>query len=528
MRDRLPNILPAGSGLAPEPVLRALAEATSAAFPNLARQFVHRWAKTLGAQIEWGQADPPLLLFRTAIAGLYLRGFEDIPCWLLPPGLDAGQFFGPGGRGKQSGMLGSEEIPVVICPLEEMEQEALAVLPKNRAVVLGPVTLHAILSPDSARSRAALAQAIRSQVHALRLQPFDTTRPVAGDMFFGRAHELDLLRYEREWFLITGPSRIGKSSLLAHYRYLLRKESDPRLARSFYVNLQPCSSSKEDDTARYIAMHFRSVSTHSGGITMRELRSFLFSVIAGSGGPIEIILDEADAVCHTDLLVAIGEFAQASGSRLIVIGRGAVRHHWQKQRATAFGRLRDLRFQALDPDNAWHLFSKPIEALGLTLQCPDTMRAQVLQQTSRMPHLIQAAARSAVETALATHSTQISASLLRRGHDPFADFSMLRSHLEDLRDDHSRIAATTVLLGQREGLHKAEAIQTALAKDGLHLSAAGITAVCDDLVINCLLGWEENGYAAPRWDICQTAQRHPQHLLAIRAECFTRLRASSK
>ncbi len=525
MSERSPDTSPLPATSA-DGVVGQLAAASPGSFQTTAGQFVHRWAKTLGAQVEWGKAEPPLLHFRTAIAELYLRGFDDIPCWLLPPNLNTTQFFGPGGRLRQSGILGTEEIPVVICPRVELEQEAKLALPANRAVVLGPAALRSILVPDATRSRAALTQAIRSQIHALRLQPFDTTRPVCGDMFFGRANELAMLRYERDSFLITGPSRIGKTSLLTHYRYLLRREGDARLSRSFYVNLQPCSSWKEDEIARYFAMHFRSVPYTSEVIVFRELRSFLFSVISGAGGPIELILDEADAVCNTDLLVIVGEFCQTSGSRLIVIGRGALRHHWRKQRATAFGRLRDLRFQALDTESAWSLFTKPISALGLTLTEPDHIRAQVLKQTSCMPHLIQTEARAAVETAFISSATQISASLLRRGHDPFADFSTLRSHLDDLRDDKARLAAVEILLSQRAGLHTVESIGNLLHGYGSPITPAQVAEICDDLVINCLLGWDETGYAPPRWDVCQTAQRHPQHLNAIRTDILTRLKPS--
>jgi hypothetical protein len=331
-----------------------------------------------------------------------------------------------------------------------------------------------------------------------------------------------LLHQERDSFLITGPSKIGKTSLLQHYRLTLMRDGEPRLARSFYVNLQPCKDADVDDIARYFAVSFRDLPYVSGELKFRDLRSFLFSVTA-SLGPIEIILDEADAVCHMGLLVTVAEFASTSRSRLIVIGRGEVRFHQRRHFATAFGRLRDMRISALSSDEAWALFARPIEALGFCFDSPDAIRENLIRQTSRMPHLIQGCARLLIESASEHGTDVITLAMLRRSHNSFIDFGVLRTHLDDLRSPLSRLAAIEMLGHFRHGDYAVERIQLALQEMGIELDASKTSDLCDDLVTNCLLTWDKSGYGPPRWDIYETAQRHPQYLSSLREECLSQL-----
>lgn len=511
-------------GVSAEPVFRALAMSNRGSFPLLARQFIRRWGRALGAQVEIEGWDEVQMLFVTTFSGFYLRGFEEARCVLLPPWFDVSAH-------RKAVLLQkwcpSGEPALVVCPCEQMRNGISAAL-SGRVVALALGDISAARDRQTDANREALRRVIRTQMPLLRLQPYDTTRPVAGEMFFGRQQEQELLLHQqRDSFLLTGPSRIGKTSSLHHYHWSLRKEGDPRLARSFYVNLQPCLNWGADDVARFFAMSFRDVPYTQGELSFRELRSFLYSIVSSSGGPVEIILDEADAVCGTDLLLTVAEFAASSRSRLIVIGRGAVRRFWRRHQATSFGRLRDMRFQALQPDAAWQLFARPIAALGLRIESEETAREIVLRVTSRMPHLVQGFARSVVELAARIGTATITPAMLQRPHDSFFDFGLLRGHLDDLQSPLATLAAVEVLTGFRQGLYTAERIHAALRGHGFKLNTSEIADLCDDLVTNCVLTWSTAGYGPPRWDIAETAQRHPRFLEDIRQECLEQLRPAS-
>jgi hypothetical protein len=501
-------------------ILQALATANAGNFPNLARHFIKRWSKALRAETITEEIDQSGAQFKTVLKGLYFRGFEEPHALLLPV------FWTPTRSclAERLRQFTAGDPPVLLCTSEKQSWELTALLPQGRAVVLSPQTIAAVFSNDLIRSRSALQQAIRQQVPLLRLQPYDTTRPVVGEMFVGREHEMNLLRnQERDSFLITGPSKIGKTSLLQHYRWTLRREGDLRAARSFYVNLQPCASLREDEVARYFAVSFRDVPYTSGNLILNELRSFLFSVVTSVGGPVEIILDEADAVCHMDLLVIVAEFASLSRSRVIVIGRGKVRQYQRRHYGTAFGRLREMRFHALDVENAWLLFQRPIESLGFQIESPDAVRETLLRQTSRMPHLIQSCARSVVEFVSESGADIITAAMVRRCHDSFLDFGVLRTHLDDLQSPRNQLAAIEVLEGVRQRIFTVDRIQQALRTYGIEITASEASDVCDDLVTNCLLTWDKFGYGPPRWDIYETARHHSNYLSALREESISKL-----
>ena len=504
-------------------MLQALATANAGNFAMIARHFVKRWEKAIGADVVVEEFTESSVYFRMSLSGLYMRGFEDPRALVLAASqtqtrtslLEALRPFSAG------------DPPLLLCPSESQFAEVKALMPRNRAAVLSPHAIKRVLAGGS-EAFDALRTSIREQLPLLRLQPYDTTRPVFGEMFTGRRHELNLLvELERDSFLITGPTRIGKTSLIQHYQWLMRREGNPRSSRSFYLNLQSCENESEDEVARRFAVHFRDVPYTANNLTMRELRSFLYSVLARAGGPVDITLDEADAVCHTNLLVTTAEFAAASRSRLIVIGRGRVRRYLRKHHATAFGRLRDLRFQALNAAEAWTLFRHPLECLGLRIESPEETRKLLLRLSSRMPHLVQSCARFVVEQAAEQGTQIVTVHMLRRSQDSFLDYGILRTHFDDLQSDRARLAAIAVLTRLKEPAITLERIQQALDEQGIAVSANETADLCDDLVTNCLLTWEKMDYAPPRWDIYEAARQHHSFLIALQRECLVNLRRSN-
>jgi len=524
-----------GSDLKIPPFLRDLLDAPVGDHIHLLRAFVLHWTKALGASEVRRDVKQGLFHFVVDPGKTYLRGFEHLSFWLLTPETPVSEFLRLHHQtSERKGEVGNyrADKPILLCLSAEQEKEAHHRIRGGRVVILGLGEILNILNQSGGRGRGYLLKTIRSQVSPLSLHPYDISRPVSGDVFVGRRTALDILIHQEQAnLLIVGPSKIGKSSLLHQLKHLRQCAGDPILARSFYINLQPCAyNASPEEVARYIAMHFRETHYTLHDLTERDIRSFFSSVVARLGGPFELILDECDAICKEgqgDLLERIAEFASSYHCRLILIGRGNLLRYCQRRNATALGRLRELRFRPLRPDDAWELFSAPLLGLGLTIEEPEKLRAHVLRITSRMPHLIHEAAREIVEAVHITDSKVVSSSLFRRGHNPFSNFGLLKSHLNDLANARSRFVACTLLLNPDCKQYDASRVGGILRKEGLKPNTMQITELCDDLVINCLLGWESRGYSAPRWDIQETAKENPELLREFREEARTQLHLNS-
>ncbi|OIQ87081.1 archaeal ATPase [mine drainage metagenome] len=508
-----------------QPLVIGLASANPGVFPTLARQFVHKWASALSGEFRNVESDTPLFRFTLQLSGLYMRGFEEIYFLLVPPFLQTPLSSLPA-------LLEQTDAShpfIVLCPHRQQYASLSIGSFHGRVIIFSPEIISEILSSNGSRSREAFRRPIRNQIDAIRLHPFNTTQPATGEMFFGRQEELNMLQTnEAAGFLITGPSRTGKTSLVQQYLQICRRGKNPHTRNVFYLDLQVCAHLDEDRIARVFAMGIRDVPGITDRIQFSELRSFLCSIVHKVKEPLEIIIDEADAVCHTDLLLTVAEFAVSSGNRVIVVGRGAVRQFWRKHQASSFGRLHEIRFQALSADEAWQLFLRPIEALGLRVETPEETKQTLLRYTSRNPHLVQGCAQLVVRQASTTNTCTITPSMLAPTDESFRDFSLLRTQLEDVHSDLARFAAVEVLKHSQEGLQVPTLIRAALCERGLACTMTEIYDACDDLVVNWLLGWEHANYAPPRWDLFKTAQHHRDYLDGVQRECLERLKARGR
>ena len=77
----------------------------------------------------------------------------------------------------------------------------------------------------------------------LKLCPYLREKPVSGWRFFGREAELRQLLNTDESYMVVGPRRIGKTSLMLEAKRIL--EEKPESEAVYYVNVQEMSSSSE-------------------------------------------------------------------------------------------------------------------------------------------------------------------------------------------------------------------------------------------------------------------------------------------
>ena len=507
---------PAGAG-APAPILRALAECGPAQFPTLAGQMARLFCKALDADLAAGDNTDSLChYFLPALDRLHFRAMQVPDCFILHSE-DASHHVVDSALRKS--LSSGTDIPLLLCSCEEKAREVSTKIPKGRAVILPPEVFARIIESSGTDALAALREAILAQIHPLRVQPYDTTRPATGNMFFGRELEMKLLLYsETQSFIITGPSKIGKTSLVMQFIWTLRRLRDPRLATTHYITFQPCERMGPDDIARYFARHFRDNHYTRVGLRFDDLRNFVGTLRAATSGPLTLILDEADAVCHTSLLTLLADFAREGVLRLIVLGRGAMRRHWLQNRASGFSRFRELRPAGLIPGVAASLVCDVLGELGYAIENREAFCAELLRMTASQPFHLQHCARGVLELAIAEETTTITVDMLHRTTDSFVDLGRLRSHLNDLHTPQARLAAACLLQSGDLQHFSIDSVRTLLRERGLSHDTNSAIAICEDLVINHLLGWDEHGFSAPPWDMCEIARKHPQIMRNFRDE----------
>jgi hypothetical protein len=159
-------------------------------------------------------------------------------------------------------------------------------------------------------------------VFALLHSPYQRSKPVWGWRFFGRGDQLEQLVLTNENFVIVGPRRIGKTSLMreAHRRLVERGEE------AYFVDVQDCTSA--NDVVREIVHQIsprelaRSVKHHEVlGDTV--LASTLRRMASGSART-TLFLDELGNVIHGlpkdnwSFLGVLRKFSQAGQLRFVV------------------------------------------------------------------------------------------------------------------------------------------------------------------------------------------------------------------
>ena len=240
-----------------------------------------------------------------------------------------------------------------------------------------------LLSDGPARGKDVLRTAMVQQCAIEIITPYRTDGVGITDefpeSFIGRQQELNLLidRY-RQNFLLVGPRRMGKSSLL----HALRREMKRRHPEVLVLNYWFGSSS----LAKIHAVDER--------LCADTPDAFYESVLKRASVHQLFLLDEADAFieqesksqygfCH--VMRALSGQGRASfvltGYRQL---HNAVRTPEHPLRN--FGEL--LRLAPLDPDSAEKLIIEPLSALGLTMEEPVRTVEWIRRETACRPHLL--------------------------------------------------------------------------------------------------------------------------------------------
>lgn len=348
------------------------------------QQLVELWAAKVGPLTSAESRKPQAVLFECSIA-IKLRGLGEAPVLVVGEDspesrLAVTQLITQTGSGRVIG--------IIVCATDSAFRHlrSTAALPSGRFVVLSRDDVHGVLASDSPLD--IFGGYVRNQIPTRRLNPFSVSEPAQGLMFVGRKEALDKLVHDQQDYALCGPGGIGKSSLLRHTKWTLRRNRDPRYERIIEVDLIACPADL-DQAARMIATRlYASKKAHD--IACADLDAFLRQRQAVdprfSHGPIDLFIDEIDSILRLDsqtsdgygnrypLMRALRHARSANAIRLTISGREWTRQLLEDENNpfrvnsgsahTQRSRLKLLEVGRLHDNEAHELLFGPLQALG--------------------------------------------------------------------------------------------------------------------------------------------------------------------
>jgi hypothetical protein len=447
-------------------------------------RLVQRWGHQLDANTETLEVKHNVLVFVTRFQDLRLKGMDEVRCLLIGGNDPAETQRVVDERAQRPALPG--HVMIVLALSDVAYAKAQNGLRRRRALFLSAEQLIQVLDADSPR-KALIAQ-LDKRFGTRRLTPYNYTLPTPANMFFGRANEVSRLKEEDDvCFAIAGPSRVGKTSLVTNYRRSMILDPDERSDHLYYIDCYECPSADPDVVARFLAMRIQA-SSRSDRVTSADLIGFLKYQRAQTGIGPELILDEVDQVCNSAAFRQLGEATKLGYCRLILCGRGQLLRMALAQDSPLGCRLELLRLKPLSEPSAEKLLFEPLRDLGFSLEDQSALLRDLYRLTGRLPHLMQFYAKQLIELAIQEDTKVIT-----------------RNHVGTLKWDHisagfflkpltelaaeERLVALYLLKHNRYSLQPA-AIMGILRNEGFAFSLDRIIEICDDLVINNILTWD--------------------------------------
>lgn len=455
----------------------------------LGQELVQLWREKLNAPTEIKEINENGLYFVTNLSDIRLRGMEQVACLVL-----AGDRADIAQRvvqefWKKADMLGS--VPVVLTLSAEAHKQALACLPCTHCLILSATQVVQLFDADAAQQF--LKRSLWQRIGKRRLIPYTILNPVVGNMFFGRRYELsDLRDGDNVSYAVAGPSRIGKTSLVMHFRDTMLREHDPRSSRRFYISFYSCQDKSAYGVAHFFAMQL-DASSRSNRVTPESLVNFLLYQRSRLGGPLDLLLDEVDEVCQSEAFQCLGEAARHGYCRLVLCGRGVLLRMMLRGQSSLACRLKLLRLQPLDEDSARRLILEPLTDLGFSVSEPGPLVNHVSQLTGRLPHLLQFYGQKLAELAAQESVESITMRHVESIKWDFETAQYFLSPLQDLTSPEVRLIALSLL---QSGIKQFSipGVRSLAEKQGIILDQACTIDICNELVINNVLSWNNGSF----------------------------------
>lgn len=469
----------------------------------LVDEFLAFWKERV-APYEIRSRSAGALHFTTSLPNSRLRGAESIHCLAL--GGDAE------GLGKMAEAFVREHSEpgrwlffLSFSPAGDQALKATAGC--ERRVILSAEELRQILSEED--SIKALRGFVRRTIPVRSLMPYDILLSATGPMFYGRQAELKLLEEEDgQSFAVTGPSRIGKTSLVKRYRSQLFQRKDPSAQATFYIDCFEFQHRSPDAVARKIAMAI-DAGSRAARTGADDIVGFLKQMKGHLGCRPTLILDEADEVCQSSLFYEQLNSAVRQGvCRLILSGRGNVLRLALGGKSGLAERLKPIFMRSLDNAAAKALLYEPMQELGIDFEDFDQCWQDLAGRTGRCPHLIQFYGQRLVELAHEEGIRRIQPRHLDLLHWDFTTVSYFLSPLDDLKQQPVPRAIALAILRSGAESFTTQEIQGIGASAGIVIGHDEAMETARTLVVQNVLGWNDGqGWRVANKALAEYAQR---------------------
>jgi len=462
--------------------------------------FLITWREKFGADVKKKGVFHNALFFSTCLDNIRLNGMYDIPCLLV-----GGNEIKTNAAVKRfkTEKLSPGKLPFIMALSDDAYNQAKSFFPRAQCLILSGEDVREMLASD--RSHDILKKYLLKQIPIRRLNPYNILQPVAQNMFYGRESEIERLEQEEQKsFAIVGPSRMGKSSLLKHYRNRLLRSKNPRAIFSHEIDYYECQDTSSDGVARFLAMKIKP-SNRSDKITSNDILKFLKYQRASQGHPLELLLDEVDDVCETETFRLLGQAAKHGLCRLILCGRSVLPRMLLNAQSPLQSRMDFLMLRPLDKKAARKLLKEPLNDLGFSINQRKKVIKTILKLTGRMPHLIQFYGERLSNLAIEERKNQISIQDIETLKWDFETTQQFISPLRGL-DNETLIIAKCLMENDCQNITIPE-VQIMGTQQGIQLSFDRTVDICNDLVINNILTWKEGTYSISNQTILEYAER---------------------
>jgi hypothetical protein len=450
--------------------------------------FLSRWRDNVTLSTRLLETHDNFLYFTADMGNIRLNGMDEAHCLII----SGAHFNEPNPFAELWRKInGAGRFLLILCLSRESYTFVLRTIPEKRAAVLDPGAIGTILLSDAPLEP--LKRSIRDQLSARRLSPFNIKNAVHGHMFFGRSRLINRLRSEDDVsFAIAGPGRIGKSSVLRRYLMLLKRERDPRLDSTAFIDCSSCEDRSADGFVRYLALKIdsRQSNTH---LTSGRVGNFFRFWQTHHNRPLTLLLDEVDEIFHPTILKDLFLAAKDQLCRLVFAGKGVLLRSMLHQESPLACRIDLLQLDPLRPEEATKLLLEPLNDLGFEIHDRQEILGLVHELSGDLPHLVQYFGSRLVDLVETEDSKTVCLRHVEQVRDSFEATSYFMSPFHDLTDPKERILALAMLSHSAERMQLPD-VRRCAAELGLILEHQQVWDLCLGLTICNVLAMDNGAF----------------------------------
>ena len=365
--------------------------------------------------------------------------------------------------------------------------------PTDGLIALSTQDVARILHADEPRS--ALARLVQRTVPLSQISPFVQSGPVPRTMFYGRDYEIKaLLRtlYDRS-VAVVGARKIGKTSFLGlvHQQLLQNPELLPVYVDCHHVT---------DDAGFLRALSIMGdVPVESASLdVLRRVVMRLRGRQVAAGQTVVLELDEVDNLLRYDLvndlriLQIFRSLSDEGLCRFVLCGERVLDTVARDAALPLQAFCSTQRLGYLAQEDAQKLVREPLADLGIALQDPDRLSAEIVSLSGRHPNILQAICQLLVER-VASRPERI---ILKDDLEAVGQSAAFH----DLFFEVSWGNATTlerlisVLMAQKEQFG-IDQVRLALEAQGIRIAERELGSALEGLVLTSLITPHGAGYA---------------------------------